>query len=163
MFFELNIKKKPIMNYLLEKKEILELKLKLTSILIEKKECIRNQQYEKVADLRDEEKELLQLLDLKNKEIKEYKQIFEENLYTVEDRFQFLSLLNEISIYYTPNKQHEETIADFYSKLRENYNKLFQLKDELSKLHKFKEANQVRNDILDIGRYLNLEKSSRKK
>jgi len=75
------------MNYLLEKKEILELKLKLTCILIEKKEFIRNQQYEKVADLRDEEKELLQLLDLKNKEIKEYKQIFEENLYTVEDRF----------------------------------------------------------------------------
>jgi len=62
-----------------------------------------------------------------------------------------------------PNKQHEETITDFYSKLRENYNKLFQLKDELSKLHKFKEANQVRNDILDIGRFLNQEKSSRKK
>ena len=49
------------MNYLQEKKEILELKLKLTSILIDKKLCIRNQQYEKVADLRDEEKKLLQL------------------------------------------------------------------------------------------------------
>jgi hypothetical protein len=151
------------MNYLLEKKQILELKLKLTSILIEKKECIRNQQYEKVADLRDEEKELLQLLDDKNKEFIEYQTNFESKFHTVEDRFQFLSLLNEISIYYTPYKQHEETVDDFYSKLRENYNKLFQLKEELSKLHKFKEVNQVRNDILEIGRFLNQEKWSGKR
>jgi len=151
------------MNYLLEKKQILELKLKLTSLLIEKKVCIRNQQYEKVADLRDEEKELLQLLDNKNKEFIEYQKNLETEFHTVEDRFQFLSLLNEISIYYTPYKQNEETVADFYSKLRENYNKLFQLKDELSKLHKFKEANQVRNDILEIGQFLNQEKWSGKK
>ena len=123
------------MNYLLEKKQMLEIKLKLTSLLIEKKVCIRNQQYEKVADLRDEEKELLQQLDDKNKEFIEYQKIFEETFLTVEDRYLFLSLLNEISIYYTPYKQLEETIADFYSKLRENYNKLIQLKDELSKQH----------------------------
>ncbi len=150
------------MNYLQEKKEILELKLKLTSILIEKKLCIRNQQYEKVADLRDEEKELLQLLENKAIEIKENQQIFEEKIHTVEDRYLFLSLLNEISIYYTPYKQHEETIDDFYFKLRENYNKLIKLKDELSKLHQFKEANQVRNDLLDIGRFLSREKLSGK-
>jgi hypothetical protein len=150
------------MNYLQEKKEILELKLKLTSILIEKKLCIRNQQYEKVADLRDEEKELLQLLENKAIEIKEHQQIFEEKIHTVEDRYLFLSLLNEISIYYTPYKQHEETIDDFYFKLRENYNKLIKLKDELSKLHQFKEANQVRNDLLDIGRFLSREKLSGK-
>jgi hypothetical protein len=71
-------------------------------------------------------------------------------------------LLNEISIYYTPYKQHEETIDDFYFKLRENYNKLIKLKDELSKLHQFKEANQVRNDLLDIGRFLSREKWSGK-
>ncbi len=148
------------MNYLQEKKEILELKLKLTTILIDKKLCIRNQQYEKVADLRDEEKELLQLLENKAIEIKEHQQIFEEKIHTVEDRYLFLSLLNEISIYYTPYKQHEETIDDFYSKLRENYDKLIKLKDELSKLHQFKEANQVRNDLLDIGRFLSREKLS---
>ncbi|NBR14099.1 MAG: hypothetical protein EBQ94_04120 [Flavobacteriales bacterium] len=151
------------MNYLLEKKQILELKLKLTSILIEKKVCIRNQQYQKVADLRDEERELLQQLDNKNKELIEYQTDFESKFHTVEDRFQFLSLLNEISIYYTPYKQHEETADDFYSKLRENYNKLFQLKEELSKLHKFKEVNQVRNDILDIGLFLRQEKWSGKR
>jgi len=151
------------MNYLLEKKQILELKLKLTSLLIEKKECIRYQQYQKVADLRDEERELLQQLDNKNKEFIEYQTDFESKFHTVEDRFQFLSLLNEISIYYTPYKQHEETVDDFYSKLRENYNKLFQLKEELSKLHKFKEVNQVRNDILDIGLFLRQEKWSGKK
>ncbi len=151
------------MNYLLEKKQILELKLKLTSLLIEKKEFIRNQQYQKAADLRDEERELLQQLDDKNKEFIEYQRNFESKFHTVEDRFQFLSLLNEISIYYTPYKQHEETVDDFYSKLRENYNKLFQLKEELSKLHKFKEVNQVRNDILDIGLFLRQEKWSGKK
>ena len=151
------------MNYLLEKKQILEIKLKLTSLLIEKKECIRNQQYQKAADLRDEERELLQQLDSKNKEFIEHQKIFEEKFHTVEDRYLFLSLLNEISIYYTSYKQHEETIADFYSKLRENYNKLIQLKDELSKQHQFKEANQVRTDLLDIGRFLNQEKWSGKR
>jgi hypothetical protein len=50
----------------------------------------------------------------------------------------------------------------YYFKLRENYNKLFQLKDELSKLHKFKEVNLVRNDLLDIGRFLSREKWSGK-
>lgn len=150
------------MNYLQEKKEILELKLKLTSILIDKKLCIRNQQYEKVADLRDEEKELLQLLENKTIEVKEHQQIFEEQIHTVEDRYLFLSLFNEISIYYTPYKQHEETIDDFYFKLRENYNKLIKLKDELSKLHQFKEANQVRNDLLDIGRFLSRENLNKK-
>ena len=68
------------MNYLQEKKEILELKLKLTSILIDKKLCIRNPPYEKVADLRDEEKELLQLLENKALEIKEHQEIFEEKI-----------------------------------------------------------------------------------
>ena len=151
------------MNYLLEKKKILEIKLKLTSLLIEKKECIRNQQYQKAADLRDEERELLQQLGDKNKEFIEYQKNLETVFHTVEDRYLFLSLLNEISIFYTPYKQHEETIADFYSKLRENYNKLIQLKDELSKQHQFKEANQVRNDLLDIGRFLSQEKWSGKK
>jgi len=146
------------MNLLLEKKQILELKLKLTSFLIEKEECIQSQQYQKVADLRDEEKELLQLLENKSKEFIEHQTDFESKFHTIEDRFQFLSLLNEISIYYTPYKQNEETIIDFYSKLREHYDKLFHLKDELSKLHKFNELNQVRNDILDIGRFLSQER-----
>ncbi|NCA22868.1 MAG: hypothetical protein EBS86_17300 [Crocinitomicaceae bacterium] len=106
---------------------------------------------------------MLQQLDNKNKELIEYQTDFESKFHTVEDRFQFLSLLNEISIYYTPYKQHEETADDFYSKLRENYNKLFQLKEELSKLHKFKEVNQVRNDILDIGLFLRQEKWSGKR
>ena len=56
------------MNYLIEKKQILELKLNLTSILLDKKECIRNQQYEKAADWRMKEKELDQLLHKKNLE-----------------------------------------------------------------------------------------------
>ncbi len=55
------------MNYLLEKTHILEIKLKITSILLDKQECIRNQQYEKVADLRLEEKELLGFLNDKKK------------------------------------------------------------------------------------------------
>jgi hypothetical protein len=88
------------MNFLLEKKQILKLKLELTSILIDKKECIRYQQYEKVANLRMKEKELEQLLHEKNQELIEIQKNFEEENHSVEEYYLLLSLINEISIHY---------------------------------------------------------------
>jgi hypothetical protein len=148
------------MNYLLEKKHILELKLELTSILIHKQECIRYQQYEKAADLRTREKELEQLLHEKNQELIEIQKNFEEQNHSVEEYYLLLSLINEISIHYTPFKHHEETIENFYSIMKKDYVHLVELKDELIQAHKLKEASDLNNQILDIGRFLDGENKS---
>lgn len=145
------------MNYLLEKKHILELKLELTTILIDKQECIRYHQYEKASDLRIREKELEQLLHEKNQELIEIQKNFEEQNHSVEEYYLLLSLINEISIHYTPFKHHEETIEDFYSILKKDYVHLVKLKDELIQAHKIKEASNLNNQILDIGRFLDGE------
>ena len=145
------------MNYLLEKKHILELKLELTTILIDKQECIRYQQYEKAADLRTREKELEQLLHEKNQELIEIQKNFEEENHSVEEYYLLLSLFNEISIHYTPFKHHEETIENFYSIMKKDYVHLVELKDELIQAHKIKEASNLNNQILDIGRFLDGE------
>jgi hypothetical protein len=141
------------MNYLLEKKQILELKLELTSILIDKKECIRYQQYEKVADLRMREKELEQLLHEKNQELIEVQKNFEEQNHSVEDYYLLLSIINEISILYTPFKHHEETNQDFYSLMKKDYAHLIELKDELVQAHKLKEAEELQNQNLGTERF----------
>ena len=148
------------MNYLLEKKQILELKLELTSILIDKKECIRYQQYEKVADLRMKEKELEQLLHEKNQELIEIQKNFEEQNHSVEDYYLLLSLINELSIHYTPFKHHEETIEDFYVLMKKDFAHLIQLKDDLVRSHKLKEAEELQNQILGIGHFLNGENNA---
>ena len=145
------------MNYLLEKKHILELKLELTTILIDKQECIRYHQYEKASDLRIREKELEQLLHEKNQELIEIQKNFEEENHSVEEYYLLLSLINEISIHYTPFKHHEETIEDFYSIMKKDYVHLVELKDELIQAHKLKEAADINNQILDIGRFLDGE------
>lgn len=145
------------MNYLLEKKHILELKLELTTILIDKQECIRYQQYEKVADLRMREKELEQLLHEKNQELIEIQKKFEEQNHSVEEYYLLLSLINEISIHYTPFKHHEETIENFYSIMKKDYVHLVELKAELIQSHKLKQAADLNNQILDIGRFLDGE------
>jgi hypothetical protein len=146
------------MNYLQEKKQILELKLNLTIILMDKTECIRNQQYEKASDLRMKEKELLQRLDNKNQELMSLQNNFETKNHSTEDYFQLTSLINEISIHYTPFKHHEETIEDFFSVLKKDYNHLIQLKNDLIKEHKFKESSEIQNQILGIGRFLEEKK-----
>jgi hypothetical protein len=151
------------MNYLLEKKQILELKLELTSILIDKKEFIRYQQYEKVADLRMKEKELEQLLHEKNQELIEIQKNFEEQNHSVEDYYLLLSLINELSIHYTPFKHHEETIEDFYVLMKKDFAHLIQLKDDLVRSHKLKEAEELQNQILGIGHFLNGENNASEK
>jgi hypothetical protein len=146
------------MNYLIEKKQILELKLNLTSVLLDKKECIRNQQYEKAADWRMKENELDQLLHKKNLELMELQKNYEEQNHSVEEYYLLVSLINEISIHYTPFKHHEETIEDFYALMKKDFVHLVQLKENLIREHKLKEAQELQNQIIRIGQFLEKEK-----
>ena len=86
------------MNYLLEKKQILELKLKLTSIALDKQDCIRNQQYEKVADLRQVETELMELLNNKKNELIEIQNKLDSSQKSVEESNFLTILIEEIKL-----------------------------------------------------------------
>jgi hypothetical protein len=106
------------------------------------------------------EKELEQLLHEKNQELIEIQKNFEEQNHSVEDYYLLLSLINELSIHYTPFKHHEETIEDFYVLMKKDFAHLIQLKDDLVRSHKLKEAEELQNQILGIGHFLNGENNA---
>lgn len=142
------------MNYLLEKKQILELKLALVNLIIEKQIVLRTQQYEKCANLREKEKELLQTLNEKKLELIKCQLNFENRTDNLEEFYTLLSCLNEISICYTPQIHFSETFEEFYTILKADYSELFQLKKDCFKKHQFKEAGQINEQLLEIGRFL---------
>jgi hypothetical protein len=106
------------------------------------------------------EKELEQLLHEKNQELIEIQKNFEEENHSVEEYYLLLSLINEISIHYAPFKHHEETIENFYALMKKDFAQLIQLREELVRSHKFKEAEELQNQILGIGHFLNGENNA---
>jgi hypothetical protein len=99
-----NNKIKNTMNFLIEKKHILEMKLEVTSIQLEKQECIRNQQHEKAADLRDQEKELLGKLNEKKNNLIERQNNLEHSQQSFEESNYLNMLIEEIKLQESPIK-----------------------------------------------------------
>jgi len=142
------------MNYLFEKKQILEIKLELINTILEKKDAIHKQHYQKAADIRDKEKELLQTLNNKKLELIDYQLNFENRTDNLEEYYTLLSCLNEISSYYTPQIHFTETLDEFCTILQSDYLELFQFRKECFKNHQFKEAGEINKQLLEIGRFL---------
>jgi hypothetical protein len=129
------------MNYLHEKKHILEIKLKLTSILIDKHECIRNQQYEKVADLRLEEKELLGILIEKKNILIELQNNLENSHQSIEESDYLTILIEEIklqesSVTPVPKNSESKTTNSI-----EAFDRINQIKNDVLKQHNSGESN----------------------
>jgi hypothetical protein len=129
------------MNYLLEKTLILEIKLKLTSILFDKQECIRNQQYEKVADLRLEEKELLEILIDKKNNLIELQNNLVNSKQSVEETDYLTILIEEIklqelSVRTVPKSSESKTTNSI-----EAFDRINQIKNDVLKQHNSGESN----------------------
>jgi len=123
------------MNYLLEKTHILEIKLKLTSILLDKQECIRNQQYEKVADLRLEEKKLLGILNDKKNNLIELQNNLVNSKQSVEETDYLTILIEEIklqelSVRTVPKSSESKTTNSI-----EAFDRINQIKNDVLKQH----------------------------
>jgi DNA-binding protein H-NS len=123
---------KNTMNFLIEKKHILEMKLEVTSIQLEKQECIRNQQHEKAADLRDQEKELLGKLNERKNNLIELQNNLEHSQQSFEESNYLATLIEEIKLQESPIKpvrNYSESITADTSDVLER-------------------INQIKNDIL---------------
>lgn len=120
------------MDFLLEKRDILELKLKLTTILLDKQQSIRNQQFEKSAGLREEEKELLQKLNEKKNNLIELQNNLRNAQQSIEEFDHLTMLIEEIKLQESPVKP-----------VRNNSeSKTADTSDVLDRI------NQIKNDIL---------------
>lgn len=131
------------LNFLSEKKLILELKLHLTTVLLDKKECIRNQQYEKAADLREREYTLLKELKQKKDELIQLTNNLDENTLCTEEAFQLTILIQEINLQFTPIKYHKEKVEDYYSNFENEFSRITKLRNELLEENRFREENDL--------------------
>jgi hypothetical protein len=123
-------------NILLEIKSILEVKLNLIQILIDKKDCIRNQEYEKTADLRMQEKELYKFLNDKKIELIDGLKKMENNNSVSDDEFWFLSAINEIESFDQFAKKNEKSVGVPNPHLNDTFQNLIRLKDEIIKKYR---------------------------
>jgi hypothetical protein len=129
------------MNYLLEKTLILEIKLKLTSILLDKQECIRNQQYEKVADLRLEEKELLGILNDKKNNLIELQNNLVNSNQSVEESDYLTILIEEIKLQETSVRPVTKNSESKTTNSSEAFDQINQVKNDVLKEHNTGETN----------------------
>jgi hypothetical protein len=129
------------MNYLHEKKHILEIKLKLTSILLEKQECIRNQQYEKVADLRLEEKELLGILIEKKNILTELQNNLENSHQSIEEYDYITILIEEIKLQESSVRPVPKNSESKNTNTSEAFDRINQIKNDVLKQHNTRESN----------------------
>lgn len=136
------------------KKEILELKLNLVHLRIEKKVQISSQQYEKVAELRDSERYMLSKLEELKILLLEIQERFPNIAENIDDFYQLSSNINEILIFQIPNFQFEQVLEDFSAQLVIEYDELLKKKRLLLENQKFKEANEIQKQIMEIGHFL---------
>jgi len=129
------------MNYLLEKTLILEIKLKLTSILLDKQECIRNQQYEKVADLRLEEKELLGILNDKKNNLIELQNNLVNSNQSVEESDYLTILIEEIKLQESSVRPVPKNSESKTTNSIEAFDQINQIKNDVLKEHNTGESN----------------------
>jgi hypothetical protein len=122
-------------NILLEIKGILEIKLNLIQILIDKKECIRNQQYEKVADLRLEEKELLGILIEKKNILIELQNNLENSQQSVEESDYLTILIEEIKVQESSVRSVPKNSESKTTNSIEAFDRINQIKNDVLKQH----------------------------
>ena len=141
------------MNYLETKKQILELKLALVKVQLERKVLIKEQQYEKAAENRDQERAVKEKLD----EVKEHlmKELEELKIApaSLEETYCLLNLLSEFN-----HDETQKTFAtirnSFMERLKMEYEELWNERRKLYGEFRLKEANQLHDQILEIGRFL---------
>jgi hypothetical protein len=136
------------------KQHILEIKLELAKLVIEKKEVIRNQYYEKAADLREKEKKLQDVI-LNQVEVfqnqKRNLPIAPENM---EQHELLLSILYEIGVI-NPDKAAYKALRDeFVVDIRNKLILLNEIKNNYEKDNRLADATEIQNQILAIGEFL---------
>jgi hypothetical protein len=141
------------MNYLLIKKQILEMKLELTNLQLEKHEIMRQQHYEKAAEIRDREYQLNGTLDTQRNELIIKIRALEATAYPLEEMHTLISLLSEFN--QAELIEHYTSIKNsFMDRLKTEYEQLWIDRRVLQKEARFKEANIMHEQLIEIGKFL---------
>ena len=115
--------------------------MKLTSILLDKQECIRNQQYEKVADLRLEEKELLGILNDKKNNLIELQNNLVNSNQSVEVSDYLTILIEEIKLQESSVRPVPKNSESKTTNSIEAFDQINQIKHDVLKEHNTGESN----------------------
>jgi hypothetical protein len=136
------------------KEQVMEVKLQLTKLAIQKEEVIRSQRYEQAADIRIEEKRLTNLLlDQRLMLIKQQASL-PPIAYNIKLKAICQEILTEISTLEELKSMYRELFNDFRSQLQADCKHLSELVKELSAQQQFKEANYLREHLHQIGVFL---------
>ncbi len=144
--------KKSEINYLIDAKiNICQLKLKEAKLVKEKQEVIWRQDYQKAAILRDEENGIQQELHRLHSEVSEFISLIPKDNLSVE----LLSLSeNVLSEFNFQDSDRLNAREAFLSHFAEEFEELSNLRDQLMKEQRFKEANELLEQRIMIGKFL---------
>jgi hypothetical protein len=107
--------------------------LEVTSIQLEKQECIRNQQHEKAADLRDQEKELLGKLNEKKNNLIELQNNLRNAQHSIEEFDHVTMLIEEIKLQEAPVKPKDDNPEIKTTSTNEAFDRINQIKNDILK------------------------------
>jgi hypothetical protein len=141
------------MDHLQIKKQILELKLALVHIQLEKNLIIKQQQYEKAADLRDQERGTMEQLERLKELILKELGLLKLAPSSLEETHHVLQLLSEFNHDET-EKTYMSIRNSFLEGLKMEYEELWNERKRLQREFRMKEAHQLHTQLMEIGSFL---------
>ena len=128
-----------------------QLKLKEAKLVKEKQEVIWRQDYQKAANLRDKENSIQQELHSLYSEVSEFISLIPKDSLSVE----LLSLSEDVLSEFTFQDSDRLNAREaFLSHFAEEFEELSNLRDQLMKERRFKEANELLEQRIMIGKFL---------
>ena len=128
-----------------------QLKLKEAKLVKKKQEVIWRQHYQKAAILRDKENSIQQELHRLHSEVSEFISLIPKDSLSVE----LLSLSEDVLSEFTFQDSDRLNAREaFLSHFAEEFEELSNLRDQLMKERRFKEANELLEQRIMIGKFL---------
>jgi glutamyl/glutaminyl-tRNA synthetase len=129
--------------------KVLLVKVELSTIEAQKSDLLKNSQYEKAADVRENQKNVYnQLLELKVELETRFEQL-EDHLSNYAEKLKIKNVLLEFK---TSDIDYKLEVCD---QLHDQFNELKATYEILRKEYKFKEATILQEKYIELGRFLN--------
>jgi tetrahydrodipicolinate N-succinyltransferase len=136
------------------KEQVIEQKLQLTKLAIQKEEAISSQYYEKASQCRMDEKNLMHLLMEQRMLLIQHQKGLEPTPENLKKQAMCQEILHEISTLDETKTEYQGILQEFRAKLILDCEELTKRKNECIAAHNFAEANVLRDNIQQIGEFL---------
>jgi hypothetical protein len=136
------------------KEQVIEQKLQLAKLAIQKEEAISSQYYEKASQCRMDEKNLMNLLMEQRLLLIQHQKGLEPTPENLKKQAMCQEILREISTLDETKTMYHDIFQEFRSKLILDCEELTKRKNECIAVHNFAEANVLRDNIQQIGEFL---------